>query len=83
VSLPARNARVALYIAGFLLMAAAGFALVLSARGFLASTRLLWLSAGMSAGAIVAAAASILWRSGSSRDQQEEDPQVGFSQAET
>ena len=65
MSLPARNARVALYIAGFLLMAAAGFALVLSARGFLASTRLLWLSTGLSAGAIVAAAASVFWRPGS------------------
>ena len=45
-----------------LLMAVAGFTLAVSARGFLASTRLLWLSAGMSAAAIIAALASILWR---------------------
>ena len=50
-----------MYVAGFLLMAAAGFALAVAARGFLASTRLLWLSAGMSAAAIVAAVASVLW----------------------
>src|SRR5205823_7840911 len=66
VSWPARSTRFALYIVGFLLMAASGFALAVSARGFLASTRLLWLSAGMSAAAIIAAAASILWRPGSS-----------------
>ena len=50
-----------LYIVGFVLMAVAGFTLAVSARGFLASTRLLWLSAGMSAAAIVAAVASVLW----------------------
>ena len=43
-------------------MAVAGFTLAVSARGFLASTRLLWVSAGMSAAAIIAALASILWR---------------------
>jgi len=57
----ARNARLVLYVVGFVLMAVAGFTLAVSARGFLASTRLLWLSAGMSAAAIVAAVASVLW----------------------
>ena len=61
MSVSARNARLALYVVGFVLMGAAGFTLAVSARGFLASTRLLWLSAGMSAAAIVAAFASILW----------------------
>ena len=65
MSWPARNARHGLYIVGFLLMVAAGFTLAVSARGFLASTRLLWLSTGLSAGAIVAAAASVFWRPGS------------------
>jgi hypothetical protein len=61
----ARNARLVLYVAGFVLMAVAGFTLAVSARGFLASTRLLWLSAAMSVAAIIAALASILWRAGS------------------
>jgi hypothetical protein len=61
VSVPARNVRLALYVVGFLLMAASGFSLAVAARGFLSSTRLLWLSAGMSVGAIVAAVASIVW----------------------
>ena len=56
-----RNARLVLYVVGFVLMAVAGFTLSVSARGFLASTRLLWLSAGMSAAAIIAALASVLW----------------------
>jgi len=56
-----RNARTVLYAVGFVLMAAAGFTLAVSARGFLASTRLLWLSAGMSVAAIIAALTSILW----------------------
>ena len=50
-----------MYVIAFLLMAAAGFALAVAARGFLASTRLLWFSAGMSAAAIVAAVASVMW----------------------
>jgi hypothetical protein len=50
-----------LYVVAFLLMAAAGFTLAVAARGFLASTRLLWFSAGMSAAAIVAAVASVVW----------------------
>ncbi len=59
---PPGDARLWLYVVAFLLMAAAGFALAVAARGFLASTRLLWFSAGMSAAAIVAAVASVLWR---------------------
>lgn len=58
---PPGDARLWLYVAGFLLMTAAGFTLVVAARGFLASTRLLWFSAGMSAAAIVAAVASVVW----------------------
>ena len=57
-----RNTRLVLYVVGFLLMAVAGFTLAVSAPGLLASTRLLWLSAGMSVAAIIAALASILWR---------------------
>ena len=62
MSAPIRNVRLALYVVAFLLMAVSGFTLAVSARGFLASTRLLWLSVGMSAAAIVAALASIVWR---------------------
>ena len=58
---PSGDARLWLYVVAFLLMAAAGFALAVAARGFLASTRLLWFSAGMSAAAIVAAVASVVW----------------------
>ena len=58
---PSGDARLWLYVIAFLLMAAAGFALAVAARGFLASTRLLWFSAGMSAAAIVAAVASVVW----------------------
>ena len=39
----------------FVLMVAAGVALVASAKGLLESTRLLWVSAALSAGAIVVA----------------------------
>jgi hypothetical protein len=52
-----------LYVVAFVLMAAAGFALAVAARGFLASTRLLWFSAGLSAAAIIAAVASVVWPS--------------------
>jgi hypothetical protein len=62
VSLLARNARLSLYVIAFLLMAVSGFTLAVAARGFLASTRLLWLSAGLSVAAIVAAVASVAWR---------------------
>ena len=58
---PSGNARLRLYVVAFLLMAVAGFALAVAARGFLASTRLLWFSVGMSAASIVAAVASVLW----------------------
>jgi hypothetical protein len=61
VRTPSGDARLWLYVVAFLLMAAAGFALAVAARGFLASTRLLWFSAGMSAAAIVAAVASVVW----------------------
>jgi hypothetical protein len=60
---PSGDVRLWLYVVAFLLMAAAGFALAVAARGFLASTRLLWFSAGLSAAAIVAAVASVVWPS--------------------
>jgi hypothetical protein len=46
---------VALYAVAFVLLVAAGFALVASAVGFLASTRLLWVSTALSAAAIASA----------------------------
>jgi hypothetical protein len=58
---PSGDVRLWLYVVAFLLMAAAGFALAVAARGFLASTRLLWFSVAMSAAAIVAAVASVVW----------------------
>jgi hypothetical protein len=61
VRTPSGDARLWLYVVAFLLMAGAGFALAVAARGFLASTRLLWFSAGLSAAAIVAAVASVVW----------------------
>jgi hypothetical protein len=61
VRTPSGGARLWLYVVAFLLMAAAGFALAVAARGFLASTRLLWFSVAMSAAAIVAAVASVVW----------------------
>ena len=45
----------ALYVVAFVLMIAAGGALVASAKGLLESTRLLWVSSALSAAAIVAA----------------------------
>ena len=60
---PSGGARLWLYVVAFVLMAAAGFALAVAARGFLASTRLLWFSVAMSAAAIVAAVASVVWPS--------------------
>ena len=59
---PSGGARLWLYVVAFLLMAAAGFTLAVAARGLLASTRLLWFSAGLSAAAIVAAVASVVWQ---------------------
>jgi hypothetical protein len=61
VRTPSGDARLWLYVVAFLLMAAAGFTLAVAARGFLASTRLLWFSAVMSVGAIIAALVSIVW----------------------
>jgi hypothetical protein len=49
-----------LYAVAFVLLLAAGVSFVASARGFLSSTRLLWVSAGFSALAISAAIAG-LW----------------------
>ena len=46
---------IALYVVAFVLMVAAGAALAASAKGLLESTRLLWVSTGLSAGAIAAA----------------------------
>jgi len=63
VKTPSGGARLWLYVLAFVLMAAAGFALAVAARGFLASTRLLWFSVAMSAAAIVAAVASVVWSS--------------------
>ena len=50
----------ALYALAFVLLLVAGGSLVASARGFLSSTRLLWVSAGFSVLAISAAVAG-LW----------------------
>ncbi|MGZ4152113.1 MAG: hypothetical protein ACXVP3_06680 [Actinomycetota bacterium] len=49
-----------LYAVAFVLLLAAGATFVASARGFLSSTRLLWVSAGLSALAISAAIAGLL-----------------------
>ena len=46
---------IAVYVVAFVLMVAAGVALVASAKGLLESTRLLWVSTGLSVGAIAAA----------------------------
>jgi hypothetical protein len=51
-----------LYGVAFVLMLAAGIALVASVRGFLASTRLLWCSMGFSVAAIVIAIMAAAWR---------------------
>ena len=60
---PSAGARpLVLYAVAFGLMVAAGVAIVVSARGFLESTRLLWLSVGFSAAAVVVAVVSIVWR---------------------
>lgn len=45
----------AVYVVAFVLMLAAGAALVASAKGLLESTRLLWVSSALSAAAIVVA----------------------------
>jgi xanthine/uracil permease len=51
---------VSLYVVAFVLLVGAGAALVASAVGFLASTRLLWVSTGLSAAAIAAALLGVL-----------------------
>ena len=50
---------VSLYAVAFVLLVGAGAALVASAVGFLASTRLLWVSTGLSTAAIVVALAGL------------------------
>lgn len=59
---PGRRARgsFALYLVAFVLMLVAGASLVLSAKGLLESTRLLWVSTGFSIAAIVAAAVGLV-----------------------
>jgi hypothetical protein len=46
-------------LVAFVLMVAAGVALVASAKGLLESTRLLWVSTGLSLGAITVAAVGL------------------------
>lgn len=50
----------ALYALAFVLMVAAAAALVASAKGLLESTRLLWVSSGLSAASIVAAVVGLV-----------------------
>jgi hypothetical protein len=50
---------VSLYAAAFVLLVFAGAALVAAALGFLESTRLLWISVGLSAFAIVTAVVGV------------------------
>lgn len=49
-----------LYLVAFALLVAAGIALVVSARGFLESVALLWLSIGLSVGAVLTAVVSVV-----------------------
>ena len=51
---------VGLYMVAFVLVLVAGATLVISARGFLESTRLLWLSTSLSVLAIGAAVAGLM-----------------------
>lgn len=55
-----RTASVGLYATAFGLMLAAGAVLVAAAIGSLTSFALMWLSSGLSAAAILVAAASVL-----------------------
>jgi hypothetical protein len=50
----------ALYIVAFVLMLASGASLLLSAKGLLESTRLLWVSTGFSVAAIVVAVVGLV-----------------------
>jgi hypothetical protein len=54
-----RRGSVVLYAVAFALMAVAGVILVIASLGSLNSIGLLWASAGFSAGAVVAAVASV------------------------
>jgi hypothetical protein len=63
---PARG-RVTLYWVALAALVLAGAALAVSARGFLASTHLLWLSAVCSVIALAAGVASIVWPASPSR----------------
>jgi hypothetical protein len=54
-----RRGSVSLYAAAFALMAVAGIILVVASLGSLNSIGLLWLSAGFSAAAVIAAVASV------------------------
>ena len=56
---PRPRGSLVLYAVAFVLMLAAGVALVMSAKGLLESTRLLWVSSVLSAGAIAAAVAGL------------------------
>jgi hypothetical protein len=55
-----RRGRVSLYAAAFALMLAAGTVLVVTSLGSLQSTRLLWVSAGLSIAAIIVSVASLV-----------------------
>ena len=50
----------AFYVVAFVLMLVAGLSLVMSAKGLLESTRLLWVSSGFSAAAIVVAVVGLV-----------------------
>jgi hypothetical protein len=54
-----RRGSVSLYAVAFALMAVAGIILVVASLGSLNSIRLLWVSVGFSAAAVVAAVASV------------------------
>jgi hypothetical protein len=54
-----RRGSVSLYAVAFVLMAVAGIILVVASLGSLNSIGLLWISAGFSAAAVVAAVASV------------------------
>lgn len=60
---PRPRGRAGLYALAFLLMMAAGAVLLIEVRSFLDSTRLLWVSTGLSAAALLVAIASVMLRS--------------------
>jgi len=51
---------ISLYLIAFVLVLLAGGALMVSAKGFLSSTRLLWVSTGLSALAMVVAIVGLM-----------------------